>query len=60
MGLYFNSGQDMYDGEQTNEEEIAEQVFLNTWTVSHLNQVRARASFTHQMQIPRDIIFEGF
>jgi len=30
---------DMYDGEQTNEEEIAEQVFLNTWTVSHLNQV---------------------
>merc|ERR1719174_701585 len=29
----------MYDGEQTNEEEIAEQVFLNSWTVSHFNQV---------------------
>merc|ERR1719375_2064947 len=29
----------MFDGEQTNEEEIEEQVFLNTYTVSHLNQV---------------------
>merc|ERR1719305_678855 len=29
----------LYDGEQTNEEEIAEQVFLNSWTVSYFNQV---------------------
>jgi RIO kinase 1 len=29
----------LYEDEQTNEEEIAEQVFLNSWTASHLNQV---------------------
>jgi RIO kinase 1 len=29
----------LYEEEPTNEEEIEEQVFLNTWTASHLNQV---------------------
>jgi RIO kinase 1 len=29
----------LYEDEPTNEEEIEEQVFLNTYTVSHLNQV---------------------
>merc|ERR1719159_728456 len=41
---------DMYDVEQTNEEEIEEQVFLNTWTVSHLNQVSDIAEIEKDMK----------